>query len=850
MINFLIFRLAFWELRGRLQGMGIFVLCVALGVMAVVSVGSMSDSFFQTLSRDGKVLLGGDASLQKRGGPFGEDVRPWLEGEGVEVSSMLAMRSMMVKEDRSIQQLVVLHLVDDMYPLYGDVELEEGEWEDVFSEGEGGLDGIAVARELALKWDIEKGDKLWFGRKLFEVRGIVVSEPDRNLRFGFFGPRVTMMTGSLEGTGLVEVGSLVRYCYRLRLGAGANLEDFSRRLSEKFPNPDWDLRTSENVDPNVENSVELVTEFMTLVALTIMLIGGVGIGNAGRAFLGGRLSLIAILKCLGATRREVFWVCFLLLLWMSFLGSVLGSVLGVLLPYVVLPILGGLLPIEVSPMISWSSVILGWGLGFLVMLIFVWISLSLATKEHVGRLFRQNDGLVVWKSWLEADLYAKLGTFFSFCGLTLVVVWGLDHRDLMLSFLVGVVIVYLLFYVLGRCLMGFLRKIPRLKDFFMNLALSSLYRPGNMTVAVLMSLGIGLTVLVSIAMVQGSVLQTVRDLEGSDVPSFFLVDVQEGQRERLESLLDVGGIADDKRREALFSPILRARIVSMGGVDVEDIEVPPDYNWVLEGDRALTWDDTPDLRDDNRLLKGEWWDEGYEGELLVSFDHGAAEAFGLGLGDSLGVRVLGRVFEAKIANLRGVRWESLSMNFLMVFPESSFRGAPFGYLSSVYLPEGELTLFEKRVVEEMPNVTPLRLDGFVEQFRRIFEGIALGVLVMGWFAILTGVVVLGGVMLANHEARVGQAIIYKVVGMTRKEFVRQTLWEFGLVGFVGSLGSMVMGSVSSYLVVTFVMNLDWRWSPEVALYTSLCGLGVTLCIGIVHMWYVQGRSVGLLLRNE
>ena len=841
--------IALQEFRGKIQGFTIFVLCLALGVMSVVAVRSMTGSVLSVLERDGKLLVGGDISISSRGETLPAEAVAWLKQNTAVFSEVMTLRTLALRSDESDQVLINLQEVDQAYPLYGEVLLEGGAEGSYQGSYEGRGDGLWIAKALSLRLRVDTGDELKIGLETFRVVGVIESIPDRNARFDFFGSRAILGKGLLEKAGLLKEGSLVNHDYRIILKEGEEVGAFLAKFRSEFPDNDFEITSFEKADPNIEQAVRTMEEFMTLIALTIMLIGGIGIGNAARSFLGGRLNAIATLKSMGASRGLVVTTYLLLLLFIGLIGSIAGSVLGAGIPFVLLPALESVLPLTADPMISASSIGMGVLMGLVIELIFVVISLSLASKESVSRLFRYGDGLVLSGGWREADFYAKVVFALAIAFMLWTVFWLSDNERVAVYFIIGVSIVFVLFYGCSHLLLRSLQKLPSPQTYFWDLALRTLYRPGNMTVVIFMSLGIGFSVLSSIGMIQGSVQRQIDDLRTTDIPSFFLVDVQEGQFDSLEDLLKK---TDDQVEPAQieFSPIIRGRITAFAGRKVEDIEIPSEFDWVVEGDRAFTWDDSPSFNESNQLVEGDWWQEGYEGEMLLSFDTEAADAFGVGVGDVLSLRVLGRDFQARIANLRQIKWESMQRNFLMIFPESTFRGAPVSYIGVVQgISEDASLSFERELVHKHPNITPLRVSGFVAEFRRIFTGLSLSVQLMGIFAILSGLVVLAGVILANHEARVGHAIIFKVVGLTRWEFTKLTLVEYGLLGLLASMGSIVVGLGVSYFVVSEVMNIDWYFS-WFGVYASIFALLASLTCGGVSAWMILQSKVGTLIRNE
>lgn len=299
-------QLARRELRGGLKGFRVFLACLTLGVAAIAGVGSVSMAIVEGLRADAKTLLGGEIDLRLTHKAASAEQRQWLSDNSAAVSEIANMRAMAVTEDRLDRRLIELKAVDGAYPLYGAVTLSEvGALETALARDAEGVPGAVVAPHLLERLGLERGDKFRLGEGTFRVADTVVDEPDPSTRAFNLGPRVLIAIDALEETGLVQPGSLIRYHYRVALGPDTDVTIWRERLKDAFPKAGWRIRDLENAAPNIQRFVDRVGLFLTLVGLTALVVGGVGVGNAVRAFLDSRAATIATLKCLGDRKSVV-----------------------------------------------------------------------------------------------------------------------------------------------------------------------------------------------------------------------------------------------------------------------------------------------------------------------------------------------------------------------------------------------------------------------------------------------------------------------------------------------------------------------------------------------------------------
>jgi putative ABC transport system permease protein len=359
-------------------------------------------------------------------------------------------------------------------------------------------------------------------------------------------------------------------------------------------------------------------------------------------------------------------------------------------------------------------------------------------------------------------------------------------------------------------------------------------------------LGLGLTLLVALARIDTNLRSQIIGEMAEEAPDFYFLDVQDAEVAALEATLHEA--APGARIERV--PMLRGRMVALAGVPVSEIEPPEEVRWVLRGDRGLTYAATPEGQ---RLVAGEWWPPDYDGEPLVSFDAEIAGHLGLAIGDTIAVNVLGRNVSARIANLREVDWESLSINFIMVFTPNTFRGAPHAHLATLSLPEEAGPAAERAVLGAVtgrfPGVTSLRVRDALDAVHALVSQLATAVRVAASLAILISMLVLAGALAAGHRQRRQDAVILKVLGATRAKLLGAFSLEYGLLGLATAAFAVAAGSAAAWYVVTRVMDAPFAFLPEIAAGAALLALAVTLGLGLAGTWRILSVKAAPHLRN-
>ncbi len=831
------------ELRGGLKGFGVFLGCLTLGVAAIASVGSLSQSVLGGLAAQGQSLLGGDLDLRMVHRTAGPEELAWLK-QRADVSVSTHMRAMVRapgEERRSV--LVELRAVDDVFPLYGEVVLDPPLPLDQALGQSDGLWGAAIDRTLVSRLDLGDdalGTEIFVGEGRYQIRAILEREPDRIGTQMMFGASFMVSTDSLPQTGLLRPGALNHTHYRLRVSPGESPAALRAEILETFPEAGWQVRGTAEAAPGAKRFIERLGMFLSLVGLTSLLVGGVGVGNAVRSYLEGKTATIATLKCLGASGRLVFRVYLAQVLALASLGIAIGLALGAATPFAVNALVGDSFGWQGVSAVFPAPLALAAAFGVLITLVFSLWPLQHAQAVPAASLFRDliapDQTSVGAKAWAGIALLGLL-----LAGLA--VVTAVDKR-LALYFVAGALGALATFRLAAYGVMTLARRAGRPRHAGLRLALANLYRPGARTGGVIMSLGLGLTLLVTNALIEGNLAKQVGDSLPEEAPNFYFLDIQPSQAENFEQAVgEVAGVREIRR-----VPMLRGRIAQVNGKSSRELDIPPEIEWVFRGDRGLTW--TREPPEDTELTAGEWWPADYSGKPLVSLDDNVGRLLGIGPGDTMTINLLGRNIEVTIANLRVIDWSRMTINFVMVFSPGILEAAPQTQIATVKVSAEQEDQVERAVTGNFANISAIRVRDALTAVGELIGNVGIAVRAVAGVALFAGILVLAGAVAAGHHRRIYDAVILKVLGATRGRIVQAFLIEYGLMGLVSAAIASVIGTLAAYLIMTEVLRGPFTFIPQAVASTAVVALIITLCLGFIGTWRALGHKAAPLLRND
>ena len=837
----LAFLFAWRELRGGTRGLRIVIACLALGVAVIAAVGSLREGIDRGLEADGQTLLGGDLVIETSGQPLPPEARHWLEQRGNRLSAITLMRSMAVAPSGE-RQLVELKAVDGAWPLLGApvlrppvpladaLAVRDGRW--------GVLLQPAVADRLGLK----PGDPVRIGSAIFTFRAVLEDEPDRVTgATAALAPRAVVPMAAMAATGLLAPGAIIENATRAAGPPGRDVGQEIAALQAAFPDGGWRIRDFRNAAPGMTRFLDQTALFMTLVGLTSLLVGGIGAANGVRAWLEARARTIATLRALGASAGLVFAVCFIQVMALALLGTAIGLILGAALPALGGILLRALLPVVPQAGLYPGPLALAAVFGLLTAAAFTLWPLGRAARIPGAALFRDAvlpDGARPPPAIIAANAAIVLALI----ALTIAVA---PDRRFAAWFCAAAALTLLLFRVGAVALAAAARHAARLRSPAWRLGLGNLGRPGAPTASMLVSVGLGLATLATVVLIQGNVRRELAQEIPANAPTFFFIDVQNEQVPALAAIVAGQPGASDLHEV----PSLRARVVAIKGVPVEQAVVTPETRFALRGDRGLTYAAAPPAG--TKLVAGAWWPADYRGKPLVSFDAGLAAGWGVGVGDVIRVNVLGRDIDLTVASLREINWRSLSINFFMVASPGILEQAPHTHIATVRVPDpaaqGALL---RAVTDAMPNVTGILVADVLKAFAALLDKIAAALAATGSLTLAAGGLVLAGALAAGQRRRTRDAVILKSLGATRAQIRAAWLVEFGVLGAVAGAIAALVGGAASWGVMHFLMNAPWSPLPSLLLGTISVCVGLMLAAGYAGTEAALRAKAAPLLRTD
>ncbi len=835
-------RLAMREMRTGLRGFYIFVACMALGVAVITGVGALGDALRGGFEAQGETILGGDVTLARTHQRVIPAELAWLSARG-RLSETATMRSMARTLDGGEQALIELKAADAAYPLAGEVGLRGNQ---SFAAALASPNGAVVDALLLERLKLAPGDRFRVGQIEATITGILEREPDTISDRVTYGSRVFVSMATLESAGLLQPGALVRWHYALKLprSDGPLLVAFRDEVKRSLPEAGFIVADRRDPSPQVTRTLERLRQFLTLIGLTALLIGGVGVANAVATFIDRRRKVIATMKSLGASGRLVLTIFFTQVMAIASLGILIGLAVGYLVPFALDRFYGAALPIKIAVSISPWSIVSAAAYGVLVATVFTIWPLGRAEQIRAGALFREEVSQVkAWPSPLIMAVTALAGA-----ALLAFAILGSDSRRIAIYFLGAVVAVFLLFYGLGILVTWAARRAPRKGPAELRLALGNMAAPDGLTRSVVLSLGAGLSLLVAVALVDASLVAELTTRVPSHSPTYFVLDVTRADRDAFSNI--VRGVAPQARIEE--APMLRGRIVGLKGQSTDQMKVAPEAEWVLRGDRGLSYSQA--VPEGSKVTKGTWWPAGYDGEPLVSFEAELAKRLALDIGDQVTVNVLGRNVTARISSLREVKWESLAINFVMVFSPNTLRSAPHNLLATVTLPEPVALSTEaalsRAIGRDLPSVTLIRVKDALEAFQTVFSKVMAAVRVAGSVTLLAGALVLAGALATAQRRRIKQAVILKTLGATRRRILTSHAIEYAILAAATAALAIVLGSIVAWVALTKVMELDFEFSIWAIAQALGLALAMVMAFGAIGTWSALRAPPVAVLRSE
>jgi putative ABC transport system permease protein len=813
-------RIARRDLSARFRGLRLLFVCLFLGVATLAAIGSLTASLSGELAARGQVLLGGDIEVGVSQRTMTAQERATLARAG-QVSETIRMRAMAQRVGATTGEgpaavLSELKGVDGAYPLYGAITLADGS-----RAALPGADQILIGRSLADRLLLGVGDSVRFGTATFRITGIIGEEPDRVSEGFTLGPVAITSVAGVSRTGLIQPGSLYTSKYRVRTAAGSDVTEVSEGWNRMFRDAGWEIKTRDRAAPSADRFFQRMGQFLSLIGLTALVVAGIGVANGVSSYLNAKRGPIATMKTLGATSASIMRIYGLQVATVALAAIATGLIVGALLPPLLVALLGNALPVQPGLALQPLPLSVAAAYGVLITIVFTLPPLARARTEPAAALFRAT---VEDRPRIDARTIGWV----ALAAAGVIAIALLTAREWIFSAVVlgSVGAVLLLLLGLGQGARWLARRVPRPRRPLIRLAIANLHRPGAQTPALVIALGLALTLFVTLAAIQTSLSAEIARTVPQRAPSQFVLDIPVGEAAAFRGIV----AARAPGSTVNIVPALRGTIVAYGDTRVANLAELPDGAWFLRGERGVTYAET--LPPGSEIIDGDWWPRDYSGPPLVSLDAEAAGVLGVGVGDTLTVSVLGREIVARIASTRQINWDTMGFNYIMVFSPNTLATAPHTVAATIEMRPEQEGAVSRAVLSRFPSVSIIAVGEVIGQVTTLLGQMSQAIVAAASIAILAGIAVLIGAIAASRAARAYDSVIMKTLGATRWQILAAQVIEYTLLAAVLASVALLLGGGAAWYVITGVF--DFGWSPDwgVVLATLIGGAAVTLGIGL------------------
>jgi putative ABC transport system permease protein len=833
-----LFALAWRESRTARRRLLLYMSSISLGVAALVAIDSFSENVTGSVHEQARALLGGDISLSARE-PYPPQVVALLDSlrsTGVGITQSTQFASMALIARTGATRLVQVRAVGPSYPFYGEITSDPaGAWPALYTDRYAVVDPA-----LLLSLGARPGDTLSLGMGRFVVTGTLKSVPGEVGISASVQPRVYIPDKYLVETGLLVFGSRADYETLVKLPPSLSTTRFVGRFRDRLSHANVRLRTVAENEYNLTQAIDQLRDFLAVVGLVSLLLGGIGVASGVHAFVMRKIDTVAVLRCLGATSWQVLFIYVAQAAAMGFLGALAGTVLGVGIQFAFPRAVADFLPVDVRVTLAPSAL----GLGLVVG---VWVALVFAMRPLVA--LRRVSPLQALRRESDADvLRGRPGDPLRFgvsaAIVASIIVLGIGRSDSLqrgLGFSVAIMIAVGVLWVSAALLSGGARRFVRPRwSFALRQGIANLYRPGNQTRAVVLSLGFGVFLMSTLYQVQHSLLSALGQRLEQARANVVFYDIQEDQARGLDSTIRTAGFPIFEQ-----TPIVPMRLAAINGRSVSDLladSVGPRARprWALRREFRSTFRDT--LLSSEKLVAGRWFGATAKGQDTlseISLEQGLARELRVALGDTLAWNVQGVIVPVRLTSLREVNWASFEPNFFAVFTPRALDRAPkqFVVLTRARTPS-EVARLQRVVISRYPNVSTIDLTLVQRTITNVLAKVTTAIRFMALITLALGIPVLFSAVAATRRERLREGVLLKTLGATRHQIGRIMLAEYALLGALGSLTGVLLSVGGAWALLHWIFHIAFVPSVVPALLVAIVMMALAIIIGLL-----TGREV-------
>ncbi len=841
-MNFIL-KMAWRDSRASRRRLLLFSLSIVLGIAALVAIGSFTANLEGAIDEQAKGLLGADLAVQSRS-ELTEEATAFLDGLGGEQAKEVMFASMIVFPSAGNQsKLVSLRALEGGYPFYGEFSTEPSGAAARLAAGE----PVAILEATLLsQYGLVPGDPVRIGDHIFTVAAGLHNIPGESAVIAQLSPRVYFPLGYLPETGLIQPGSLVRYKTYFKFPADLDVEALVRELRGQFRELRLGFDTVDERKRDLGRALDNVYAFLSLVGFVALFLGAIGVASAIHVYVRQKIATVAVLRCLGASARRSFAVYLVQGLGIGLCGAMLGAVLGIAVQLILPALVQEFLPFEVEFGIAWWEVARGVVAGLIICLLFTLLPLLAIRRVSplvaIRSSFAENHERPDALRWA---VYAAIVGAVTIFALSQTREWehGLGFVGMLaLSFGVLAGLAHLVAWAARRY-------FPRSAPYVWRQGVANLHRPNNRTVLLLLALGLGTFLIVTLALTRETLVAQIENTGGADRPNLLFFDIQDDQVEPLKRIL----ATEDVPLKA-SAPIVTMRISRLKGQPVEEIlrdNVSGLPGWTLRREYRSTY--RSELGDAETLVGGTFVGRVEPGAEVapISMESGLAEDMQLALGDELEFNVQGVPIRGQLTSLREVEWRRMEPNFFIVFPEGVLEAAPKFHVMATRVDSAEVSArVQRAVVSELPGVSAIDLTLILQTLDGVFSKIQFVVQFMALFTVVTGVIVLAGAVMSGRFQRLRETVLLRTLGATRRQLTQIQLVEYAILGFLAAVVGCGLALIANWLLARYIFETAGVFAPGALLVAAAAVITITLVTGLLSNRGVANHPPLEILRQE
>ena len=833
----LILKYALKDLSRNYHKISSIIITLFISLFILSAIFTIEDSLKKELNDNAKALLGGDLEIDYNRNQGNLDLVNQVK-EFATVSQMIEFSTMLstTGRERNKSLFTRIKTVDEKYPLYGEVDYEPIE---AYERMQREPNTILINESLSKTLNIKINEQVKVQDQNFTVIGIIKSVPDVS-GFVAFGDWALAGKQTLEILKLNGIGSFLNYEYKVKFNNDDDPAEIEKKIENIFKNDQKvKLRYPENSASGIKRIINNFSQFLSLVSISAMLIAGIGIANTLLSFINQNNMSIAVRKAVGFYSGNIKTLYYLQLFILLFIITVISYGSSFLIVPIADKYLSDGLGLNVYPVFSFLNFFKIFLVGLLVLVIFSIPTISSIDQVKASNLFRN-----VFQNL--QFYYSKKSVAVSFVLLSVLILLftiGTEQPTYSLGYFVAFFVCLIVFFLLSKLIIFFLKKFKSSSIVSLKVSIKNITQTKSITPITVMSLGLGVTLLLTLALVgtnfQREIAKSIPDI----APDYFFVGIQKGEREKFEQ----GILNMDKDANIEIVPMVSSGIVKINGVDPNTFIKPDnDSYWVIGSERRSSW--VENIPKDNPILEGEWWDLSKPNQLQISLDAKVAKDFNIQLGDIFTLNVYGREIDGEVINFREVDYRDLSINFAMLFNPQFAKQIPHEYLATAKFNSDKFD--ETEMLEIMPSLSMIKIADYLLKVTAVLNKVFIAVTLISAVTIIIGLIVISSAIMVQGKIKEYQNLVFKILGFSKKQIIFSSLIEFIIIFMSVILIATFFAVIGSKFIMENIFELVWQFDFKVLIYLGFSiGLVTLILILITNLRYLNPK-IYPLIRNQ